>query len=332
MTRQLLSALLVSIVAVSWPAPAALAQLSADQVLTDIGLSAADKQRVLSGELVTADLPGVSERDLSVAVMAFLTKTPPEALSRQVMAGEMITADAKVQMAGAIKDAGSPADFARLTITPDEARELAAAKPGDALNLSAGEIATLAGTPARDADAVRQQLHWILFARYQTYRTSGLAGIAPYDRGGGRTSDLAADLRRASEGAAGLMKYLPRFHAVLLGYPKTTVPQLTESFFWVKSIVDDKATYVLSHLMAVADGEARAVVRRQYYVSTRYNGEQAIAGFLPAQGGTVVVYAEHAFTDQVAGFAGRLKRSIGERMLARKLKEIFEAAREKARP
>jgi hypothetical protein len=320
--RQLLSALLVSIVAGGWPEPAAPAPLSADEVLTHIGLSATDKQRVLSGELVTADLPGVSERDLSVAVMAFLTKTSPESLSRQVMAGEMITADAKVQVAGPIKGAGSPADFAGLTITPDEARELAAARPGDALNLSAGESAALAGTPAGDAEAVRQQLHRILLARYQAYRTSGLAGIAPYDRGGGRTSDVAADLK----------KYLPGFHAVLLGYPTPTVPQLTESFFWIKSIVDDRATYVLSHLMAVPDGDARAVVRRQYYVSTRYNGEQAIAGFLPAQRGTVVVYAEHAFTDQVAGFGGRLKRGIGERMLARKLKEIFEAAREKATP
>ena len=48
----------------------------------------------------------------------------------------------------------------------------------------------------------------MLLARYQACRRSGLAGIATYDRGDGRFSNLAADLRKASEAA---------FHAVLLG-------------------------------------------------------------------------------------------------------------------
>jgi hypothetical protein len=48
--------------------PAAVrAQPSADQVLTDLRLSAADKQRVHNGEFVSADIPAVSERDLALA-------------------------------------------------------------------------------------------------------------------------------------------------------------------------------------------------------------------------------------------------------------------------
>ena len=35
-----------------------------------------------------------------------------------------------------------------------------------------------------------------------------------------------------------------------------------------------------------------------------------MAGFLPVQEGTVVVYTTHTFTDQVAGFGGSMKRSI----------------------
>ena len=37
---------------------------SAEQVLTDMKLSAADRQKVLNGEFVTADVPSVSDRDL----------------------------------------------------------------------------------------------------------------------------------------------------------------------------------------------------------------------------------------------------------------------------
>ena len=303
------------------------AQASADQVLSDMHLSAGDRERVLRGEFVTAEVPSVSDRDLSFAI-AFLVKTSPDSLGQQVMSGNLVTADAQVQTWGELKGAGSTADFARLKITGDEARALAKAKAGDAFNLSASEVSALTGTsgsPEEVLDALRK----MLLARYQAYRTSGLAGIAPYDRGGGRTTDHAADLRKASEASAGLKKYLPAFQAAVLGYPKATVPQMRESFFWVKSLIEGKATYILTHLMAAPDNGAYALVRRQYYASTNYNGEQSVAGFLPVPDGTAVVLASHAFTDQVTGFGGSMKRSIGSGVMARKMREIFDAGRKK---
>jgi hypothetical protein len=311
-----------------WPPAAVRAQPSADQVLTDLRLSAADKQRVHNGEFVSADIPAVSERDLALA-MAFVVTTSPDALARRVVAGDLVTADAQVRAHGAIKGSGSVADFAALTLTRDEAQALSGAEAGDALNLGASEIAAIAAARGGGPEAIRQQLHKMLLARYQAYRGSGLAGIASYDRGGGRTIDLAADLRKAAEASAGLKKYLPAFQAVLLGYPQATVPQMQERFFWVKSVIEDQPTYILAHVMAVSEGGARVLARRQFYVSTRYNGEQSVAGFLPVQGGTLVVFVTHAFTDQVAGFGGSLKRRIGSSMLGRKMKEIFEAGRKK---
>jgi hypothetical protein len=104
---------------------------------------------------------------------------------------------------------------------------------------------------------------------------------------------------------------------------------MQESFFWAKSIIEGKATYILTHLMAAADGAAYAFARRQYYASTGYNGEQSVAGFLPVSDGTVVVWTSHAFTGQVAGFGGSMKRTIGSSVMARKMREIFEAGRKK---
>ena len=305
------------------------AQPTADQVLTDAGLSAGDKQSVRSGQFVNVSVGGVSERDLSFAI-AFMVKKSPEVLARQIVAGDLITADTQVKAFGELNGAGSLADFAKLTLTGDEAKALSSSKAGDAVNLSASEIAAFKALAGGAASAVQEQLHRMLLARYQAYRASGLAGISPYDRGNGRTSDPAADLRKASEATRGLQKYMPAFQKVLLDYPKATIPRMEDKFFWLKSFIHGEVTYVLAHVMVTTDGAVRIVVRREYYVSTGYNTEQSVAGFLPVQGGTVGITSIHAFTDQVAGVGGSMKRSIGSKVMAGKMKEIYEAVRERS--
>jgi hypothetical protein len=314
----------VSLLCLGWPAAA---QPTADQILSAVGLSADDKQRVLNGEFVTTTLPPVSDRDLAVAV-AFLVKTSPDALSRQVIEGGLITSDAQVKAYSLFKNPGSPSDLAGLRITPPEAKALGA-KRGSDLNLSAAEISAFNALAAGDQQATQRQLQQMLLKRYQSYRASGLSGIAPYARGDGSDNDLAGDLRKATQSAQSLAQHLPKFHAVLLGYPKGMDAGMQENFFWIRSVIRGKPTYVLQHSLAVADGGTRAVAHRQYYASTGYNGEQAIAGFLPVAGGTIVVYSSHAFTDQVEGFGGFAKRGIGSRLMADQLKKMFEASRTK---
>jgi hypothetical protein len=304
---------------------AAHAQPPADQVLTDVGLSADDKRRVLNGEFVTADLGAVSERDLAFSI-AFLVKTSPDDLARKIVAGDLIAADEQVKESGVISPNGTLADFGKLDISNQAAQTLIGAKAGEALNLSASEISGFSILRGGTTHSVQQQLHRMLLARYQAYRASGLDGIAPYDRGGS-TTDLASDLRKAGQSTRHLANYAPAVHAALLDYPTATVPGMRENFYWLKYNIQGKETYVLAHVLAASEGAARVVVQRQYYASTGYNGEQALAGFLPVQEGTVVVYGAHAFTDQVAGFGGSMKRSIGHRVMADQMKKLFEAER-----
>ena len=169
----------------------------------------------------------------------------------------------------------------------------------------------------------------MLLARYQSYRAAGLGGIAPYDHGGGDVADVASDLKKASRSAAPLQKHLPVLYAFLVDGPGVTLPGFQERFLWVKSIIRDKPTYVLAHTFAASDGEARAVVRREFYVSTGYNAQQTMAGFLPVADGTVVLCTSHAFTDQVAGSAGWLMRGIGSRVLAGHMKRLFDRSRKR---
>jgi hypothetical protein len=307
----------------------AAAQPSADQVLTDAGLSAGDKQNVLSGQFVNVDASGVSDRDLAFAI-AFLVKTPPDAIAKQIVAGDLVTADPQVKSVGELRGAGTLTDFAKLTLTDSEAQALANAKSGETLNLSTSEIAAFRALAGGPTGPVQEQLRRMLLARYQAYKASGLSGIAPYDRGDGKTSQFAADLRKASQATPALSKYMPSFQKVLLGYPQATTPGLQERFFWIKSLIHDQMTYLLAHVLVAPEGAARVVTRREYYVSTGYNGEQSVAGFLPVQEGTVVVSNVHAFTDQVTGFGGSFKRSIGSKVMAGKMKDIYEAEREKS--
>jgi hypothetical protein len=304
----------------------ALAQPTATQLMADLGLSDGDKQRVLNGEFVTPDVTTLSDRDLAVSIV-FLVKMAPEMLSKEVMGAAALKADPQVRTHGRFSATGSLADLVGLRISDDIARTLSNAQPGDALNLSNSEITAFAALKGGTTQAAQGQLHKMLLTRYQAYRASGLASFAPYDRGSGRTSDSVGDLRAASQKLPLLEKYMPTFHQALLNYPRSPVPNTQEDFRWVYYDIQGKPTYVLVHTMAAPEGAGRAVVQRQYYVSTGYNVQQAVAAYLPIQGGTLVAYSGHAFTDQVTGFGGSMKRGIGRHMMTDKLEQLFNAER-----
>lgn len=301
------------------------AQPTAAQILSEMNWSENDRSRVLNGEFVMADVPATTSRDLSVR-MAFLVKISPAELCRRVLAGDLIGTDPQVVSSGELIGAGSLSDLARLEISDETARALANARPGSALNLSAGEIAAFNALRGAPTDAVQQQLRQMLLERYRAYRAAGLAGIAPYDRGD-RATNGSDDLRNASDAAGELKKYLPELHRQLVAYPQPMMPDLEQRFRWLKYDIDGATTFVLMHEMGVAAGAARALVQRQYYVSAGYNAEQAIAGLLPVETGTIVVYTNHTFTDQIGGFADAVKRGIGRRIMASKLKQIFDSGR-----
>lgn len=306
------------------------AQPTAAQVLSDLGLSANDQQRVLNGEFVTNEAPATSERDLALSIAFFVNASPAD-LSAQVLAGSVLSTDPQVVASGEFKGAGSLSDLASLEVDNATLQRFADSRPGAALNLSAAEIASFNALRSASDEAVLTQLRQMLYARFQAYKTSGLPGIAPYDRGGS-TTDVAGELRKASEALTILRKYMPAFQQALMDFPRTAIPGMGQTLHWVDYNIDGTATLVLVHELAAADGAARAVVQRQYYVSNGYNAEQAVAGFLPAQGGTVVAYTNHTFTDQVAGFGGAVKRGIGRRVMANKLTQIFETARKRVAP
>jgi len=305
----------------------------ADTLLADIGYSADDIASIKAGKIASATPTSANERDISAA-FAFLVKVSPVELTKTLKSGLLNEVDENTIASGTISGVGTLDDFAKLALAPDtdsRVKRYLSAKGGDDLNLSTDEIAAFdaLGTSAAASD-VESQLRRSLLARYQAYRAKGLAGIAPYDRGKGKTRSPADELRASLEKAKALKKYAPAAYAAMMSYPGSKPTGVDELFRWTQLSAHGVPTIVLVHAIWVPDGDGFLVMQRQFYVSEGFNCEQAIAGFLPVEGGTVVVYVNHTSTDQVEGFGGGAKRSIGSKLMSSQLKGLFEKLQTKA--
>ena len=301
----------------------AIAQVSAGEILKDLGFPESAQKSVLEGKVVDVDVPGSNERELAVG-MAFLVEVPPGKLTAELRENLLFKADPNALAYGPIT--GGPADFDGVSLAgagEDELGFYLDAEPGDDLNLSAEEIAAFGALKDRSAAGVEAQIRKNLLARYEAYRAAGLSGIAPYARGDDESSNPGADLRSASEAASAVKRFVPAFYEILLGYPKADAPGLEERFTWASYRAHGRPVFILTHGFSLAWKGSVAACQRQFYVSGSYNAEQAVAGFFPVKEGTIVVYANRTSTDQVTGFGGSAKRSIGSKVLASQLEKLF---------
>jgi len=308
----------------------ALALPDAEELLEMMGLSSAEKQQVLGGEFVTLSPKSTSERELATA-MAFIVKTPPAALLEDLKKNLVSGVDPDSIASGKITGDGSLADFAAMSLGSDakkQAKIFLSAKPGEDLNLSQTEIAAFQALAKQGADekAVEDQIRKLLLARFQAYHSGGLDGIEPYDRGDKQTP-VGGDLRRAVEAAKIVQKNAPSFYDALLNYPKPHPAGLEEDFGWTHYIAHGTPVFLLTHRLWMPDGDAWVVSQRQFYVTGSYNCVQAIAGLLPVNGGTLVVYVNRTSTDQVTGFGSSTKRTLGTKVMSSQIRDLFEKAK-----
>lgn len=328
MTRFTIPVCVVALLGFASPAAAELPD--AATLLADLGLSPDEIAQIQSGKLVRHAVPPASERELTTG-LAFQVPVSPSELVKSSAKDLLSRVDPNMIAYAAVPAPGSPGDFAKLTLQPDaqkRAQAYASAQPGDDLNLSTEEIGAFQKLGSGAApSAVEPQVRSALLTRLQAYRTQGLAGIAPYARADGQSRSPAEELRTATQAAKKLQQYAPAAYQFLLSYPNGKPPGTEEIFRWSHFDAHGVPTIALTQLLLVPDGEAWIVAQRQFYVSAGYNAEQAVAAFLPSQAGTVVVYANRTSTDQITGFGGGTKRSLGSKMLASQLEGMFEKAR-----
>jgi hypothetical protein len=324
MTR--ISTATATLLTLAWALPAS-ALPEAEALLKQIGFPSDAKQKVLDGKFVTTGLDPTSERELAMA-MAFLIKQPPAALISDVQKDLVAGSDSDTIAQGIISGAGNLSDFAGVAFGSDakkQAKLFVNAKPSEDLNLSSAEITAFQSLSKSggDAKAVEAQLRKTLLARFQAYQTKGLAGIEDYARDG-KPTPAGADLRRAVEAASGLKQSAPNFVDMLLNYPKSKPAGLQEEFNWTHYMAHGTPVFLLNHRAWMPDGDAWVIAERQFYVTASYNAVQILAAFIPVKSGTLVVYVNRTSTDQVTGFGGSTKRTMGTKVMTSQIEGLFE--------
>ncbi len=320
--------LLVTVVLRSSVPLPSLAAPTVAELATEVGLTPETLARVEEGEIIETTPTDRSDRELAIG-MVFLVRAPAARAVQAFQQASDLKADPQLITLHELSGAGTLADFGDLRLAPHgsaEAERYLNAAPGQTLNLSTAEIAAFRALGAAGQPEVEAQLRAMLLARYQAYRTRGLDGTAPYDRGEGVQRSPAEELRRDSA-AKILGKYSPAFRDVLLQYPTARPPGLEERFFWLVYDLDDRPTLTLRHRMTLPVDDAFVVADREFYVSQGHNAWQAHAAFAPTKDGTMVFYVTRTSTDRVSGFGASAKHAIGRRMMTREIQGTFDRMR-----
>lgn len=310
------------------------AEVSLDEIFKLLPFSEEEKQKILQGEIIKT-LPNETADDELAVGLAFTVRNTPENIDLNFLGGKTIDQSSAIDSHHLIS---SEADFKGLALTVDEQDEVNKflnASPGDELNLSTDEIATYKALKAKglsDTDARKQvlsQLHDMLFKRYQAYKSGGVMAIAPYQHEDGKKYNTGDYLQSVSQATPILKKLYPKFHKILLEYPKVKDPALKEKFFWMKMKVEGRPTFVLIHRMGMKENGAYLAVGRHFYASQGYNVEQELGMLIPSEKGTLVALITRASSDEVAGFGSSTKRFIGKRLMADDMSDFYKAMQKK---
>ncbi len=309
-------------------APPSAAELpDAREIAHSLGHSDEDIQRALDGEIVHGTTEPSNERELTSTMMFLIRGRSPTELIEVGLKGQLERVDENTLAWSPVDPPATPAKMDGLKLDPDgpeRAKAFATASPGGDLNLSTAEMARFnaLGSDASTA-TVEKTLREVLAARLEAYRTKGLDGIAPYAREGGVERSVASDLRTAADTLDRLQKWVPHAYASLVDYPKSRIEGTREQLRWTHFEGAGVPTVALEHIAFVPEGDAWLLFQRHYFVSTGYNCLQTVVALIPVKRGTAVFYVNRTSTDQVMGFGGGAKRSIGSRIMSRDLVKLY---------
>ncbi len=312
-----------------------------DDVIQAIGFTAEDKQALLAGKVISNDLKQAQEKEI-VAAAAMRLPVPLDKIEEIYGHGGGIKADPDNIAFGILTTPFDENDWNNVGFDPaekDEIKQILSAKPGSDLNLSEQEFATLreslggvrADQPGA-ADSVSKAYRNILIGRFNSYLAKGLNGIAPYDRGGVKTSSPAEEIRTAWEVENNFMEaHFPTFVRAFSAYPESQPPEITHEIRWRKQRVEGRPAFILEH-SRLQTGEGYVLSTNvQFFVGHTYNSQVVVWLLLPYEGDTLVFVANSTSTDAIAGLFSGIASSVGQDRMKAGIKSYFESARQLAK-
>jgi len=144
---------------------------------------------------------------------------------------------------------------------------------------------------------------------------------------GERYNLSAEELEAATRAVAELRRFAPGFYDILQRFPDVRVKDVEHRFYVFKFDIAGRPGFVLSHRVYLFGERFALLAERHIYTPHFYNSMQMLAGVIPHEDGTVLFYEGRTYTDQVAGFGGGMKHSVGGKQLAREVRKLLTEIR-----
>jgi len=300
-----------------------------------LGFKQEDQKKLLSGEILTANLPETTEKMLAES-FAIYAPIYTYRIADLVLSERVFEADTNVIASGRINPLKIEESLSKAKFTSADADELKQLKNfigGDTFNLSSEEIAKLRTSITSgqtSANGLSKVYRDILAGRMKVYLKSGILGVAPYDRGKGTKTSPASDLEDMTKASKLLAKDAPGLYRTFLDYPKNQSQHIEHGFFWVKRKVEKRPTFVLEHRILERSPASLTILRREFFVGHSYNAAQAISGaYTVSNKGSLIFSTIRSSSDQVAGSISGMRHAIARKMMRDELVTRFKNMRKR---
>ena len=313
----LLFNLMPSITLAEMPSPLAL--------LNQLSISQKDITRLNQGEVVLFDVDSSGETELTAGVIVYVLTTPAQ-ISLLIKKDGLASLDPLTISWGLIPTQANSSILNNFSIASgnSEAKEFSNVTPGDQFNLSTQEFNLIRSNASKQTDKASEIYRQILWQRWQSYRKSGLKGIASYDRGNNTVIDPSADLKIASQAHDLASDYFPDIFNAWRNYPNISLPVgVEESYTWSYRFVQERPAAILTHRFIYGNSNGELIIARQFYAGHSFNANQLTIMCLPYKKGTLIFYTNRNFTDQVSGFGSSLKHLIGNNLAQKQVVDLL---------
>jgi hypothetical protein len=306
----------------------------AEEVMSPLGFTKADIATVKKGGVVNNAMPTVTERDLATLI-GFEGKVPIDSFDDIFLdASIKEESDSTIQQLQMANDDGD-VDFSSVKILPKESvtdmvKTYVNFNGGSDLNLSQKEIDMFHELDKKSVTAtqVEHVLQKVLQGRLDEYKQRGVEGISPYLRAKGVNFFPGQELQEKLEKSPHINRVAKEFVSYVVSWPSGVKPEGTEETFgWINYNINGKPSIALFHRMLYADKakKVKVLMNRTFYVSMGHNSCQQFAVASPTGPDTTLfILACRTSTDQVSGFGGGAKRTVGSRIMGGKIAENME--------
>lgn len=195
-------------------------------------------------------------------------------------------------------------------------------------NLSDSEIAFFSGVGS-DAHAAAAINAWysVLEGRLESYLTGGIAEIANYARRRGGEVSPAEEIFAALHASTYLETEFPRFIDSLSEPSRPYASEFDQEYFWLETDFDGQRVWALSVEQRLLRDDSALGADLHFYASRGYNSMLTFIGAVPYGEHALIFAVNHTFTDEVLGFASRLRKHVARSRIAESLAGHLEEVR-----